>query len=56
MRVPAEVAKPLTCFMHGQAYLAENSIGQGLGGDDRIKIVCARSITIDAIVKPPKGR
>jgi hypothetical protein len=56
MRVPAEFASPLTCFMHGQAYLAESSIGQELGGDDRIKIVCARSNTIDASVKPPKVR
>jgi hypothetical protein len=32
------------------------SIGQELGGDDRIKIVCARSNTIDASVKPAKIR
>jgi hypothetical protein len=56
MRVPAEFANPLTCFMHGQAYLAESSIGQELGGDDRVKIVCARSSTIDASVKPAKIR
>ena len=42
MRVPAEFANPATCFMHGQAYLAETSIGQELGADDRVKIVCAR--------------
>jgi hypothetical protein len=56
MRVPAEFASPLTCFMHGQDYLAESSIGQELGGEDRIKIFCARSNTIDASVKPPKVR
>jgi len=48
MRVPAEFANPATCFMHGQAYLAETSIGQELGQDDRVKIVCARSDTVDA--------
>ena len=51
MRVPAEFANPATCFMHGQAYLAETSIGQELGADDRVKIVCARSETIDARVR-----
>jgi hypothetical protein len=56
MRLPAEFASPLTCFMHGQAYLAESSIGQELGGDDHIKIVCARSNTIDASVRPAKIR
>jgi hypothetical protein len=56
MRAPAEFASPLTCFMHGQAYLAESSVAQELGDDDRIKIVCARSNTIDASVKPPKVR
>ena len=54
--VPATFANPATCFMHGQAYLAESSVAQELGDDDRIKIVCARSNTIDASVKPPKVR
>jgi len=51
MRVPAEFANPATCFMHGQAYLAETSIGQELGPDDRVKVVCARSETIDTAVR-----
>jgi hypothetical protein len=34
--------------MHGQAYLAQTSIGQELGANDRIKVVCVRSETVDA--------
>ena len=40
MRVPASFGNPVTCFMHGQSYLAETSIGQELDDNDRIKIVC----------------
>jgi hypothetical protein len=50
MRVPAKFGNPATCFMHGQAYLAETSIGQALGNDDEIKVVCAPTETIDASV------
>jgi hypothetical protein len=41
MRVPAEFASPVTCALHGQAYLAETVIGRSLGADDRLKVVCA---------------
>ena len=51
MRVPAEFGNPATCFMHGQAYLAETSIGQELGDNDRVKVVCARSETVDASIR-----
>jgi hypothetical protein len=51
MRVPAEFANPVTCLMHGQAYLAGTSIGQELGHDERVKIVCARSKTVDTAVR-----
>ena len=47
IRVPVESGNPATCFMHGQAYLAESSIGQQLGANDRVKVVCARSDKID---------
>jgi len=43
VRVPEEFANPVTCFMHGQAYLAETSVGQDVTADERIKIVCVRS-------------
>jgi hypothetical protein len=48
IRLPAEFANPATCFMHGQAYLADTSIGQELGDNDRVKIVCARNEMIGA--------
>jgi len=31
MKVPATFASPVTCFMQGQAYLADTSIGRDLG-------------------------
>ena len=48
--LPAEFANPATCFMHGQAYLADTSIGRELGDNDRVKIVCARSDMVDASI------
>ena len=48
MRVPAEFGNPATCLMQGQAYLAGNAIGQEMGDDDRVKVVCARSATVSA--------
>jgi hypothetical protein len=43
MRVPQEFGNPVTCFLHGQAYLAETSIGRDLHDNERIKVVCART-------------
>jgi hypothetical protein len=51
MRVPADFGHPATCFMHGQAYLAQTSIGQELGDDERVRLVCARSDTVGASVR-----
>jgi hypothetical protein len=51
MRVPAEFGNPVTCFVHGQAYLAQTSIGQELGQDERVRVVCARSETVDASIR-----
>ena len=50
MRLPAEFANPATCFMQGQAYLAETSIGRELGDNDRVKIVCARTEMVGASI------
>jgi hypothetical protein len=47
-RVPADFGNPATCFMHGQAFLAETSVGRELGDDDRVKVVCVPSTKIDA--------
>jgi len=40
MLVPEEFASPITCAMHGQAYVAETAIGRSLAESDRIKVVC----------------
>jgi hypothetical protein len=46
MSVPTEDRNPITCFMHAQAYVAETSLGQELGVDDRVKILCVRRDTV----------
>jgi hypothetical protein len=51
MQMPVESGNPAMCFMHGQAYLAETSIGQALADDERVKVVCARKETIDASMR-----
>jgi hypothetical protein len=43
MFVPEQFSNPVTCVMHGQAYLAETSIGRDIGRDERVKIVCVRN-------------
>jgi hypothetical protein len=43
MYVPEQFAHPATCFMHGQAYLAETAIGRDISQDERVKVVCVRS-------------
>jgi hypothetical protein len=37
--------------MLGQAFLAQSSIGQELADNERVKVVCARSETVDAVVQ-----
>jgi len=46
MRVPVRFRSPATCFTYGRAYLAETTIGRGLGSDGRVKVICARTETI----------
>jgi hypothetical protein len=41
IRVPQDYASPITCLMHGEAYVAETEIGQNLAADERVKVVCA---------------
>ena len=54
MRVPAVFGSPATCFMHGQAYLAETTIGRDLAQDERVKVICvqARSVTAVDVMRP----
>ena len=49
MQLPIESANPVTCLMHGQAYLAETSLGQDLRDNERVKVVCVRSQAATAV-------
>jgi hypothetical protein len=40
LRVPEDFPTPTGCLMHGQAYVAQTEIGQSLGTDERLKVVC----------------
>jgi hypothetical protein len=42
--------------MHGQAYLAETSIGQELTAGERVKVVCARTETVGVGVRQLTAR
>jgi hypothetical protein len=43
MQVPATFVSPVTCLLHGQAYLAETSIGRDLAVNEAVKVVCVRA-------------
>jgi hypothetical protein len=47
IRVPGEFGNPVTCFMHGQSFLAGTSIGQELAQKQWVKVICARGETIN---------
>jgi hypothetical protein len=38
--VPATFASLVTCLMHGQAYLADSSIGRDLSPNETVKVIC----------------
>jgi hypothetical protein len=44
--VPATFNSPVTCFMQGQAYLADTSIGRELTQNEAIKVVCVRGTAV----------
>lgn len=39
--VPEPSGNPATCFMHGEAYLAETAMGRNLADNERVKVICA---------------
>jgi hypothetical protein len=43
MRVPEEFGNPVTCFMHGQAFLAQTELGREIAENERVKVVCVHS-------------
>jgi hypothetical protein len=50
MRVPEAYSNPVTCAMHGQAYLAETAVGRSLSEDDEVKVVCMRQEEADQVI------
>jgi hypothetical protein len=42
LQVPEQFGNEMMCMMHGQAYLAGASIGQEIGDDERVKVLCIR--------------
>jgi hypothetical protein len=48
MRAPEEFSSPVTCALHGQAYLAQTAIGRDLDNKEAVKVVCVPSATVDA--------
>jgi hypothetical protein len=41
VQVPEDFARPVTCFMHSAAYLAETSLSPGEG--EYLRVVCIRT-------------
>ncbi|HEX6120836.1 MAG TPA: hypothetical protein VFZ03_15420 [Dongiaceae bacterium] len=56
MRTPESNATPVTCVMHGQAYLAETAVGQALPETDRVEVVCMRAEEADDTIARPEIR
>ena len=51
LRVPATFASPITCLLHGQAYLADTSIARDLAAGEIVKVICTptRSLQFGAL-------
>jgi hypothetical protein len=43
LRVPELFGNPTMCIMHGQAYLADTSLGRDLADNERVKVICVRA-------------
>ena len=50
MRTPETYVSPVTCAMHGQAYLAETAVGRMLSKNDRVKVICMRPEQADQTI------
>jgi hypothetical protein len=53
MPVPGVFGSPATCFMHGQAHLAETAIGRDIGRNERVKVVCVQNRSVTAVDVTP---
>lgn len=43
LRVPEDFSNPVMCMMHGQAYLADVSLGRNLQKDEAVVVKCTRT-------------
>jgi hypothetical protein len=47
MHPPETYSNPVTCALHGQAYVAETAIERSLDEADRIKVICLRETELE---------
>jgi hypothetical protein len=47
IRVAEESGNPYMCFKYGQVYLAQTGIGRTLAANERIKLVCVQSKSVN---------
>ncbi len=38
--VPETFNNPIICFRHGQANIADTTLGRSLGSDERVRVLC----------------
>ena len=41
LRVPETFASPVTCLMHGQAYVADTALAGGMSDDQYLVVICS---------------
>ena len=52
LRIPETFANPVTCFMHGQAYLANSALSRDLVKGETVKVICKPNRVVAA---PPEA-
>ena len=40
LSVPESFQSPVTCLLHGQAYVAGTALGRNLRNDEQVKVIC----------------
>jgi len=52
VHVPTAFESPVGCLVHGQAYLAQTSIGQSLNETEAVKVICVRNRPVTGQAAP----
>lgn len=55
IRLPQDDITPVSCLMHGQAYVAETEIGRNLDAGERVKVVCTKNTRPTQSVSAVRG-